>query len=155
MTNSLTGFDETNFSMDLSFDEVEYGDDGNGSSTKITIRDKTLNYGWTYSGYHPSEELERERSFTITLSDAELAEIQRLIEEAGMWREVNETQEIGDIGQSIEISLLMQDGSRSVQSYLYGMEWQLSTREGNIENRDFMNEVQVFINLVNARVGQV
>lgn len=145
LPTSMPEFDDAIFSLDLSYEEAEHGDDSNGTSTEITIRDNKLNYHWEYWGYHPSEDYEREREFTLDLTDEEFVEIKKLIEESGMWTEVDETQDTGDIGDSIDIDLHMKDGSQTITSQLYGMEWQLSTKEGNIENLEFVDGIQDFI----------
>lgn len=140
--------ESADFGIDLSYSESEHGDDSNGESIEISVRDHQVIYTWEYWGYHPSENYEREETMKGKLSDEELEELKDSIEALGLWEAHTEEQETGYIGDSLEITLEMRDDEKTVSSHVDGMTWALETREGNIENTDYVETIDDLMDLI-------
>lgn len=154
-TSELTGFEldpAAEFTLEIRLIEEESSEDANGTETKFLVSDNKLNYSWSYWGYHPDNDFERSKVQDVSLTDSELEELKALIESEGLWKSVNEEKDSSDLGDSLTIEFVAEDSEHSVTSFVSGMDWMLSTKEGNIENTDFVESVGTVVSFLKNRL---
>jgi hypothetical protein len=146
--SSLTVEDKADFTLEIHYSEEESSEDSNGVSTDIFISDNELTYDWEYNGYHPNEDFVTNINKSIILTPEELTELKLTIEAAELWDEVIEDQINNEMGDSIDLSFSINEAERSVNSEISGMTWSLETKDGNIDNLDYLDSVEDVIYLI-------
>lgn len=149
--NSLT-LQSPDFTLELVYFEQESSEDSNGTETIVSIIDNKVTCNWSYWGYHPSEDFERNKVQTLTLDDAELTELKALLVAENLWTEVNEEKESNGDGDSLTVTLFVSEEDQTVSSKVKGMEWLLETKAGNIENLEFLNSVSRVLYFIETRL---
>lgn len=65
----------------LTVTDAEESEDSNTETDVYTLAGSELSWRWSYSGYHPDEDFDRDQNESVQLSNAELSALHELVQE--------------------------------------------------------------------------
>ncbi len=143
----VPGMDDFYLSLELSTEELS--EDTNSQKETLTIDGNDLVYSWTYEGYHPDADFEREKKESMELTDEQQQDLSLLIRENGLMaaNEESSTETEPWLGFDLKWEARMNEQSSSGQLLGEPMEWEewtASGREAGPKHESLFAAEQIF-----------
>lgn len=127
---------QSDFALSLTLRSEENSEDSNSQTEMLELDGTRGEYTWTYDGYAPNEDFEREKKESFKLSEEQVESLKLFLKNKGLDQDLVEEKSTGEMGNSVEMNLELEiDGEKtsitiSGMSAIYGS----GTGESNLEN---------------------
>ena len=146
---------DNDFALSLTLTSQENSADSNSQTETLDLNSTRGEYTWTYDGYHPSDDFEREKKEHFELTTEQVQSLKFFLTSQGLAQDLKEEAATGELGSSVTMSLELEMAGEKTRIDISGMSAIYGDGNGasNMENFETVEAAQELISTVKDLAG--